>query len=80
MLKVCIILKTKKNWGVKPLCSVDLITGIVLCLSPKEQREKRLYKSLCESKGKCFGTKMKKKWEGQFIDPSVCYKCNVMPT
>ena len=36
-------------------------------------------KSLCENIGKCFGAKMKNRWEGQFINPSVCYKCNVLP-
>ena len=47
----------------------------LLCLSPykkrasKEQRERDSEKSVCENKGKCFGAKMKNKWEEQFIDP-----------
>ena len=31
-----------------------------------------------ENKENCFGAKMKNNREGQFIDPSVCYKSNVM--
>ena len=56
-----------------------------MCLSqhknraPKEQRERDSVKILCENKGKCFGARMKNKWEGQFIDLSIGYKYNVMP-
>ena len=43
----------------------------------KEQSDS--VKNFCENKGKIFGAKIKSKWEGQFLDPPVCFKCNVMP-
>ena len=35
--------------------------------APTEQSERDSVKSLCEKKGKCFGSKMKNKREGQFV-------------
>ena len=45
-----------------------------------EKNKKTLtqWKSHCEKKEKCFGAKMKNKWEGQFFDLSVSFKCYVV--
>ena len=53
--------------------------GVAKSLNPKNKEKRDLMKGLCKNKGKYFGAEMKNNWEGQFIDPSVCYKCNVMP-
>ena len=40
----------------------------------KEQSERAPVKSFFKNKGKCFGAKIKRKWEGQFTNPFVLNK------
>ena len=60
------------------LVALNLILELLLCLSQCKKRAETKRKRLSEKpfwvKRKVFGAKKKNKWEGQLLDPSVCYK------